>query len=64
MWHVLFIKAQLPIEEHKAKTKRPTITMKTFSTLGLKPQAQEKKKEEKKEKKKENKKDKKKNDPS
>ena len=47
----VFIRAQLPIEGHRTETKRPTTTIKTFSTLGLKPQTQEKKKENKKEKK-------------
>ena len=39
----------MPIEGHRADNKCPTITMKTFSALGLKPQGQEKKKEKKKE---------------
>ena len=57
-----FIRAQLPLDGHKAETKRATTIMKTFSALGLKPQGQEKEKEKekKKEKEEEKKKDKKK----
>ena len=59
----VFIQAQLPINGHRTKTKRPIITMKIFSTLGLKLQALEKGKgkEKKKEIEKENE-DKKKKD--
>ena len=32
----VFIRAQLLIDRHRAETKRPTTTMKTFSALGLK----------------------------
>ena len=49
----VFIRAQLPLYGHRIDNKRPTTTMKTFSSFGLKPQAQEKEKEkEKKDKKK------------
>ena len=49
----VFIKAQLPLDGHKAGNKRPITMMKTFSALGLKLQALEKEKEkEKKDKKK------------
>ena len=41
----VFIKAQLPLRGHKADNKIPMTMMKTFSALGLKPQAQEKEKE-------------------
>ena len=53
----VFIKAQSPLDGHKVDNKRPTTTMKTFSALGLKPQAKEVVKEKEK-------KDKKKNDSS
>ena len=33
----VFIKAQLSIDRDRADSKRPTMTMKTFSALGLKP---------------------------
>ena len=33
----VFIKAQLPLDEHKADSKRNTTTMKIFLALGLKP---------------------------
>ena len=46
------IRAQLPLDRHKADNKRPTTTMKAFSILGLKPQAQEKEKEKESKKKK------------
>ena len=52
----VFIRAQLLIEGHRAKTKRPTTTMKTFSALGMKPQAPVKEKEKEKEEKKKEKK--------
>ena len=38
----VFIRAQLPLDRHKADNKRPTTTMKSFSTLELKPKGQEK----------------------
>ena len=53
----VFIRAQLPLDGHKADNKHSTTTMKTFLALGLKPHALEKEKKEKK-------KDKKKKDSS
>ena len=53
----IFIWAQLPIDGHKVDTKRPTMTMKTFSALALKSQAPQKEKEKEKEKKDKKKKD-------
>ena len=44
----VFIKAQLPLDGHKADNKQPITIMKTFSMLGLKPQAQEKEKDKEK----------------
>ena len=44
----VFIRAQLPLDGHRADNKRPITIMKTFLTLGLKPQATKKEKEEKK----------------
>ena len=41
----VFVRAQLPIEGHGVETKRSTTTMKTFSALGMKPQAPLKEKE-------------------
>ena len=40
----IFIRVQLPLDGHKADNKRPVTTIKTFSTLGLKPQAKDKEK--------------------
>ena len=60
----VFTRAQLPIDGHKADNKRLTTTMKTFSALGLKPQALEKEKKKEKKKKKEKEKEEKKKDSS
>ena len=46
----VFIKAQLPLDGHRADNKRPTTIMKTFSALSLKPQAPKMEKEDKKKK--------------
>ena len=51
----VFTRAQLPIDGQKANNKRPTITMKTFSALGLNPQTPKKEKEKKKQREKEKK---------
>ena len=48
----VFIKAQLPFDGHRLDNKRFTTMIKTFSALGLKPQAKEKEKEKEKDKKK------------
>ena len=61
----VFTRAELPIDGHRKDDKRPTTTMKTFSTMGLKPQGLKKEEEKKKEKKKgEKKKDPRKKDTS
>ena len=58
----IFQRGQLPMDGHRKDEKRPTTTMKTFTAMGLKSQAQEegRKKKKKKEKKREKKEEKKK----
>ena len=41
----VFTRAQLPLDGHRVDNKCPPTTMKTFSAMGLKPQAQDKKNE-------------------
>ena len=50
----IFQRGQLSVDDHRKDEKHPVTTMKTFTTMGLKPQAQEegrkkKKKEEREE---------------
>ena len=47
----VFIRAQLPLDGHKADNKRPMTTMKTLSAFGLTPEPQEKEKKKDKKKK-------------
>ena len=48
----VFNKAQLPLAGESSDDKRPTIMIKTFQTMGLKPKAQDKEKEKERKKKK------------